>query len=169
VLLVDLLEERVAEHAARRVVRATDLLEHHLDLVAHLVRVEAGVQHRVAEHVDAHVELLGGQGGVVDRDVVGGVGVDAAARALHLARDLAEAAPLGALEEHVLVEVGDAALVVALVGGADPGPDLELGHRRQLGGAEQHGEPVGQHLAGDVEPAQGGARVTREPGPRPGR
>ena len=91
------------------------------------------MQHRVGQHLEAEVELRGGQRGVVDGDVERGVGVDASASALHLARHLAHAPALGALEEHVLVEVGETPLVVALVGRAHLRPDLELRHGRQMG------------------------------------
>ena len=150
VLGVGRVEHRVAEHAAGRIVAAPDLLEHHLDLARDLVRIEERVEDRVAEHVDSGRERVRGRGGVVDGHVVRRVGVDPPARALDLSGDLAEPAPLGALEQHVLVEMGEAALVVALVGGARARPELELGDRGGVGLVQHDREPVRELLANDT-------------------
>ncbi len=105
----------------------------------------------------------GGKRRVVDGDVERGVGVDAPAGALDLAGDLAHAAALGALEEHVLVEVGEPGLVGALVRRAHVRPDLQLDDGREVGFAQQHREPVGKHFTADVGLAQGASRVPERP------
>ncbi len=153
-------EDGVAQHGGGRVVAAADLLQHHLDLAGDLLGVEARKAHHVAQHIDARGQLPRRKGGVVDRDVVGGVGVDAPAHALDLARHLADAAALGALEEHVLVEMGEPQLAGLLVGGADAGPDLHRRHRRHVQLLEQHGDAALEALSLDGKLGQDGRTVT---------
>ena len=88
-------------------------------------RVEGRVQHRVGEHVDADRGVPARHRDVVDGHVVRGEGVDVAARALDRGRDLAHAALLGALEQHVLVDVRHAPLLGPLVGAAGAHPDVQ--------------------------------------------
>lgn len=152
-------EDRVGQHVVGLVLRAVDLLEHHVHLACQLLRIEDRVLHRVGEDVDPHAELAGGEGGVVAGHVEGREGVDAAAHALHRARDLAHVAALGALEEHVLVEVGQALLAGALVRRAHVRPDLDLRHGRHVHLAEDEGEAVRERLEVDGG-GQGGPRVT---------
>jgi len=66
---------------------------------------------------------------------------------LHISGDFAGAPALGALEEHVLVEVCQPGLVRPLVGAPGLDPDLE---GRDLGGVlflEDDGESVGKRVA----------------------
>ena len=116
------LEDGVAEHVLRVVLGAADLLQHHLDLARDLDRIEDRVLDGVGEHVEAEQGGVGGQRGVVAGGVERGEGVDASARALDGAGDLADAARPRALEEHVLVEVRESGLVRALVGRAHAAP-----------------------------------------------
>ena len=64
------------------------------------------------------------------------------AQALDVPGDLADAAALRSLEEHVLVEVGEAFLAGAFVGAAHAGPDLELDDGRAAALAQQDGQAV---------------------------
>jgi hypothetical protein len=94
---------------------------------------------------------------VVDGGVVAGVGVDAPADAFDRARHLADAALLGALEEHVLVEVCEPFLAGVFVGRADLRPDLELRDRREMRLAQQQTEAIREHVAVERQRTQGRA------------
>ena len=113
---------------AGRVLGPLDLLHHHLALPGQLGGVEGGKAHRVGQHVQALPGELGGHHRVVDGVVEGGPGVDLAAVGLDVAGDLPRAPAGGPLEEHVLVEVGQAGLVLPLVGPSHVHPDLERHH-----------------------------------------
>ena len=106
----------VADVAPRRVGVHVHLLDDHALLALDLVGVEA----RVAEHVDEDVERdipgLRSALDVVPGELLARERVELAADRVDLRRDDARRRPpLGALEEHVLGEVRDAALVAALV------------------------------------------------------
>ena len=90
-----------------------------------------------------------------------------AAETFDVAGDLADAAALGSLEEHVLVEMCEPLLAGSLVCGTDTGPDLELDHRRTVTLAEQEGEAVGKDAMGRCRLSQSAARVTEAPSRRP--
>ena len=99
-----------ADEVARRVEVHVHLLDDHALLAVDLL----GVESRVADHVDEHVErdVAGARGAldVVARVLLAGERVELAADPVDLGRDVARRrAPLGALEEHVLGEMGDAA------------------------------------------------------------
>jgi hypothetical protein len=93
----------------------------------------------VAEHVDEdverHVAVLGRALDVVARVLLPGESVELAADGVDLAGDLpGRRAPLRALEEHVLGEVGDPVRLLGLVAGArrehdEAGDRLRLRHR----------------------------------------
>ena len=138
------------------VVDAVDVVSRRVVVHVHLFDDDAllaldllGVEPRVAEHVDEdverHVAVLGGALDVVAGVLLAGEGVELAADGVDLSGDLARCrAPLGALEEHVLGEVGDPVRVLGLVAGARREHD-EAGHRlglRHRGG--DHPEPVGK-------------------------
>ena len=131
-LLVD-----AADEVARRVEVHVHLLDDHALLALDLL----GVELRVAEHVDEHVERrvagLGRALHVVARVLLAREGVELAADAVDLGGDVARGRPpLGALEEHVLGEVGDAVRLgrlVARAGGEhdEAGDGLRVRHRRR--------------------------------------
>ena len=106
----------VADVAARRVGVHVHLLDDHALLALDLVGVEA----RVAEHVDEHVERdvagLGGALHVVAGELLAGERVELPADRVDLGRDVPRRrTALGALEEHVLGEVRDPTLRPPLV------------------------------------------------------
>jgi len=136
------LEQRLRDHAVGRVVGAPDLLDHDLLFLGELPRVEGRVQHRVGQHVDTHGGVLARHGDVVDGHIVRGEGVDVAAGALDGGGDLAHAAALGALEQHVLVHVRHAPLLGLLVRTAGADPDVERHHGRGVVLDQDHGETV---------------------------
>ena len=159
---IEVREERLTGGRAHRLLRSDDVPAERLVAVEALVvdrvdevprRVEVhvhlldddallavdllGVEPRVAEHVDEDVEcyvaVLGRALDVVARVLLAGEGVELAADRVDLPSDLARGrAPLGALEEHVLGEVGDPVRVARLV--ARPGREHdEAGDRLRLG------------------------------------
>ena len=105
-----------------------------------------------AQHVDEDVErdraVLAGAADVVPRVLLAREGVELAADAVDLVPDVARGRPvLGALEEHVLREVGDPARVRRLVAGSggehdEAGDRLGVIHRRG-----QDAEPVRERLS----------------------
>jgi hypothetical protein len=86
------------------------------------------------------------------------------AGALDLARHLSHRAPVGPLEEHVLVEVGQPGLFGALVRRPHPREDLDLGHLGGVGLPHEQLEPVGEAFEVDRSATQVGAAY-RSQGP----
>jgi hypothetical protein len=74
------LEQRLGGHPVGVVEALLDLLEHDVALALELLGVEAGAGQGVGEDVEPGVEEVPGQHQVVDGLVVGGPGVDLAAR-----------------------------------------------------------------------------------------
>ena len=174
---VDVVEERVAVRALDRVLRAerlpaervvaehqrlvdrADVVARRVEVHVHLLEDHAllaldllGVELRVADHVEQHVErdvaVGAGAADVVARVLLRGEGVELAADPVDERRQVARARPaLGALEEHVLGEVGDAAVRLLLV--ARPGGEHHEA-RDRLRVRQRRGEdaqPVVQRLA----------------------
>ena len=129
-----------------RIVGTPDLFENDLAFSSDLVLVENRMANGVGEHVEPFTPGLRRQRGVVDRRVEGRIGVDMSAESFDVACDGANGSPLGAFEEHVLVEVGEAFLTGPFVGGADVGPDLELYDGRAMAFAKQDRQAVFEHL-----------------------
>ena len=97
-----------ADEVARRVEVHVHLLDDDALLAVDLLGVEARVADHVDEHVERHVAGAGGALDVVARELLARERVELAADAVDLGRDRAcGGPPLGALEEHVLGEVGD--------------------------------------------------------------
>ena len=108
-----------ADVVARRVEVHVHLLDDHALLAVDFLCVEPGVAQHVDEHVERDVAVLGCALDVVRRVLLAGEGVELAADRVDLACDVAgRRAALGALEEHVLREMGDAVRVGRLVAGA---------------------------------------------------
>ena len=175
--LVDVAEERVARGAAdgllapddvpadrpvaveERVVDAADVVPRRVEVHVHLLDDHAllaidllGVELRMPEHVDEHVEcdraVLARAAHVVARVLLARERVELAADAVDLAADVARGrAVLGALEEHVLREVGDPARVLGLVARAGREHD-EAGDRLGVvDGRGQEPQAVGECLS----------------------
>ena len=145
VVAVEKLVVDAADEVARRVEVHVHLLDDDALLAVDLLGVEARVADHVDEDVERHVARAGGALDVVAGVLLAGERVELAADPVDLGRDVAcGRAPLGALEEHVLGEVGDAADVGRLVARAcrehDEARDrLRLRHRRC-----EHANAVGQ-------------------------
>ena len=129
---------------AGRVFGASDLLEYHLGLALDFVGLEDRVPNRVDQHVEAGGKRIARHRGVIHGHVEGGVGVDATPSAFYFRSDIANAAALGALEEHVLVKVCEALFAGTFIGRAHQRPDLKIRYRGKARLAQQQREAVGQ-------------------------
>jgi hypothetical protein len=117
--------------SSSRSYRSSPVYDHAL-LALDLVGVEAGVAEHVDEHVERDVARLGGALDVVAGQLLAGERVELAADRVDLGRDVTRGRPpLRALEEHVLGEVGDAALLAPLVARAG-GEHHEARHRLRV-------------------------------------
>ena len=135
---------QVEHHVLRRVLRRGDLLEDHVALAGKLGAVEARGEDDVAQDVESEAEILAQHARVIRGRVDAGRGVELAANRLDLLGDVLGAAPRGALEGHVLEEMGDAMLGQALAAAAGANPDAKR-HRLDVGpGMAHHGEAIRQ-------------------------
>ena len=119
---------QVVEHdVVGRVLRGPDLLHDDVLLARELFRIERRIGQNVGEHVERqrhvgpeHARIIGGH-------LHAGRRVEIAADRLDLLGDLPGGAPRRALERHVLQEMRDAVLVLALVAAAAADPHAERG------------------------------------------
>ena len=120
------------------------LLLHHLALARRAIW-SSMVQraHPVRLEVEHRLQRLGGEVVVVHGDVVGGVGVGAAAVRLQHLVELLGAVLLRPVEHHVLEEVADAGDARALVARAHPEEGVEAHHRRVVVGHQPDPRPLG--------------------------
>ena len=127
----DLLEV-VENDVVRGVVGLADLLQHDRAFAGQLVRVEHRVLQNVGDDIESERHVVGQHLGVVGGVLAARVGVQVAADRLDLLGDVERRAPLGALEGHVLEQVGDAVDLCRFVAGADvdPGADRHRLHVR---------------------------------------
>ena len=131
----------VEDDVVGRVVGLADLLQDHGALALHLLGLEGRVLQDVGEDVERQRHILLEHLGVIGRALARGIGVEVAADRLDLLGDGERAAPLGALERHMLEKVRDAVDLGWLVPGPDIDPDAE---RDGVDGLD----PVG----GDLQP-----------------
>src|ERR1051326_5048735 len=118
----------------RGILDGVDLLEHYVALELQVVAAKHRVAHQVGEHVE-RARQVGVEHARLERGgVARGVRVERAAARFQRQR----AAPLRALEPHVLEQVRHAHLGARLVGAGAPHPDT---HRRRA----DAGDPLGQH------------------------
>ncbi len=135
------------------------LLEDHLALPDDLLGGEGGAKGHVGEELDAGRGGLGGQDQIEGRVIERGHRVRPAAHALHHPVHVARPELVGALEEHVLLEVGVAELVRGLVAGAHADEEVD---RHDVGRAvllHDQAHAVAQHRAerrGQVRGVGGG-------------
>ncbi len=147
--------EIIEDDVVGRVVCLADLLQDHRALALELGRVEARIHQDVGEDVERERHILLQHLGVIGRALARGIGVEVAADRLDLLGDGAGAAPLGALERHVLEEMGGAVDLRHLVPGADIDPEAERGRVHRI-------DPVGD----DPEPVRERCELRRHAAPR---
>ena len=148
----------VEDAAAETLVSLSPLLEHHADLGLDLDRVDGRLRRPLPQHAHGAVEqftVVGRHRQLVHGLVVGGVGVDVgpelAAERLEDADELVGRVGRGAVEQHVLEEVGHTRLI--LVFGRRPGVHCEpqLGPAAWRGvAADEVGEPVVEDAGADL-------------------
>src|SRR6266849_1652818 len=123
-----------------------DFFEDDLALLLHVFGVEFRAQHEVGDHVEGDGQMLVKNLGVEADLFLGGESVKHAPHGIHFAGDGFRGAPLRALENHVLHEVGQAVLFGNFAAGtvADPHADgngTHVGH-----GLRDNHEAVGQNV-----------------------
>ncbi len=144
--------ERLGRDGARGVELAIGLLDDHLELARQLLRIDGGVHQRVSLDVQRPLQTRGRRrhDDVVRRHVVRRAGVHVAADPLDVAGDLARTPNGGALEVHVLQDVGDPDPLVGLVEVARPHVGHDRDDRRRRISLHQQDESVRQDPAGDA-------------------
>src|SRR6185312_11305446 len=110
-------------------------------LALQLVLLEGRMLQDVSDDIDGERRILGKHLGVIGGLLARRIGVEMAAHLFDGLGDLAGAAPLGALEGHVLEQMRDAVDLGPLVARADIDPN-----------AERHRVDAGHEVARDLEP-----------------
>ncbi len=98
------------DEIVRRVGDAVDLFENHVPLGLEIALAEQRTPHQIGEDVHGERKILVENVGLVAGVVPAGERVEAAAADLQLEGELPGRPPLGALEHHVLEQMGDAHL-----------------------------------------------------------
>jgi hypothetical protein len=98
----------VEDDVGRRILGLGEFLQNDFLLADQIGRVEMRAQQHVRQKLDAKREMLGQQGGAEAGAFAVGGGVEVAADILDRLADRARAAAAGALEHHMLEQVGDA-------------------------------------------------------------
>ena len=142
---------QAAQNAAGIVFAHVHFAQDDFPLAGPFVFGERRMEDGIAEHVEADEPACGGQGGVEDGAVGGGVGIDFAARVGDLLRDLGRPARGRALEDHVFEVVRQsAAEMFRFVDGAGADPELEGDHGCAAVFLEQDDQAVVQNEAADA-------------------
>src|SRR5260370_9514609 len=120
--------------------------EHQLAFFLSVFRIEFRPKHKVGDNVKRDGQVLVKNFGVEADLLLGSEGVEHAADGIHFARDGFGGAALGALEDHVLHEMGETVFLGDFAAGtvADPdahGDGAHVGH-----GLGDHHEAVGQNV-----------------------
>ena len=119
------LGEAVEDDIVGRIMCRADFLEDDMLLAFKLQRIELRIREDVRKDIDRQRDVFLQHPSVEGRGFDAGCGVDLASDVFDLRCDLPCASPAGALEGHVLEEMGKAVLVFALVAraGLDPNPE----------------------------------------------
>ena len=115
-----------------------DLLQNDAPLHLHVPLVKAGGKEHVAQQIHRPVQVAVQTAGVVAGVLLGGVGVYLAADGVHLPGQVSGGAGRGALEGHMLNEVGGAVFRGQLVAGA-------RSHKKAQGGGAHTGDALGEN------------------------
>ncbi len=140
------------QRTAERLLRPEGFVEDFLDAMLRLVevhgefllddaallvnfrRVELRVKEHVGEDVEQFIKPVVAGLGVITGHLLAGEGVEIAADALHILRNLPRRAPFGALEEQMLDEMADAVDFRRFIAAADahPEPEADARHVRHF-------------------------------------
>ena len=148
----------IEDDVVRRVTRLAQLGQHHPLLALELVGVEARPADEVGDQLDAQRQVAAKQPGVEHGMVARRPGVQRSPDILDVLGDALGVATAGALEHHMLDQMGEPALAGSLGPRADvgikaDGKRLDAGH-----GLDRHGQPVGQAVKPCAHP-RGRARA----------
>ena len=127
-----------------------DFFEDHAPLAGDVLGGERGMQDEVGENFERDRNVFVEHFDVEADAFFGGEGVHVAADGVDLAGDLLGSAVLGAFEDHVLDEMGDAVRLRSFVArtGFEPNADGSRADVLHLLG--DYGEAVGQHLTTNI-------------------
>ena len=123
-----------------------------VDLVLERVFGDHQRPHPVGLEEEREVELVGRQDLVVERALLVGRAVHAAAVHEHQVGMLARADVLGALEHHVLEQVGEPGAALALVARADVVVHRNCEYRGGVVLRNDHAQPVLEARVGELDP-----------------
>src|SRR5215471_11488791 len=149
-ILPEVLSEDFVDEVVRVVLVHLDLFENDAPFADDVLGIKYRAKHQVAEDIERNRQML-----IQDLDVetdafLGGKSVHIPTDGVDLAGDLLGGATLGAFEDHMLDEMGDAIPLGVLITGAglEPHANGSRANVRHLLGDD--GEAVGQHLTPDV-------------------
>ncbi len=139
---------------------------HDLALVLHHLGIEGQIGDAIALEFEHQLERRAREPVLIDRDVLGSVGVVAAALRFQQPIELPLRAVGGAVEHHVFEEMRQSTGTGALVPAADPDPVVERHIRDVVVGPDDDLQSVGQgarlHLVGGTGEGSRCARSARE-------
>src|SRR5208337_2174034 len=107
-------------------------------------------QNQVGEHIEGDGQMFVEHLGVEADLFLGGESVQHAADGIHFAGDILGGTPVGAFEDHVLQEMGQAVLGRDFAAGAVADPDADGDRANVLHGLGNDGEAVGKSVPLDV-------------------
>ena len=125
VVLPEALGEELVDQIVGRVLDHLDLFDDDLLLALDVDRRKRGIEHDIRQDVDGQRQMLVEHLDVVARVFLGREGVELTADRVDRLGDVLRAARPGALEEHVLHEVRDAAALGRFVAGPPRQPDAD--------------------------------------------
>src|SRR5580700_197331 len=127
-----------------------DLFEDDAAFAGDILVSEIGIQYQVAENFKRQRHVFVEYLDVEADALLRGEGVHVAADGINLAGNLLGSAVLGAFEDHVLDEVGDAVRLRRLIAGTSFEPNADGSRADVLHLLSDYGEAVGQYLATNV-------------------
>ncbi len=127
-----------------------DFFEDDAALAGDVLGGERRVQNQVGENIKCNRNMLVEHLDVKADTFFRGEGVHVAADGIDLAGDLLGGAVLGAFEDHVLDEMGDAVRLRRLVARTGLKPNADGSRADVLHLLGDHGEAVGQHLTANI-------------------
>ncbi len=112
--------EQLEDEIIRRVLDRGDLLQHHVPLQVEVAGPEQGTVHQIGQDIDRLGKVLIEDVSLVVGVIAAGIGIEGTAPDFELERQLPGVSALGALEHHVLEQMGYAHLGARLVGAGGP-------------------------------------------------
>jgi hypothetical protein len=149
VVLPEVLGEHLVNQVVGRVLDHLDLFEDDLLLALDIVLAERRTHDDVGEDVYGQRQVLVEHFDVIAGVFLGGEGIHLAADGVDGLGDVLRAAGGGALEEHVLDKMRDAALFLRLMTRPTGEPDADAHRPHVRHPLRQDAEPVGQDVAND--------------------